>query len=199
MKPFSPLSQLIDVGDSVVVVIDMQDWFLNSYAPSTAARLVAHVEWLCRLAQHFKVPLIALSEDAAIKGGINNTVKAALPPNSVIYDKFFFSVCRQPVAYNKILETRRSTVILVGIVTDVCVAQSALELIQEGLHVVVLADATFAPGFHHELGLQRIRDAGGLVTSVTGLYYEWARGVDACKLTRAQTDLLKRVPDDLIL
>jgi nicotinamidase-related amidase len=75
--------------------------------------------------------------------------------------------------------TGRDTAVLVGMETDVCVAQSALGLLDRGLRVAVVADATYSPGAMHDHGLRRIADAGGVVIHAKGVYYEWVRTVDA--------------------
>ena len=77
--------------------------------------------------------------------------------------------------------TGRKTAILVGLETDVCVAQSAIGLLQKGYQVVVVADATASPGTDHEFGLERMRNAGVLISGVKGLVYEWIRTVDRAR------------------
>ena len=66
---------------------------------------------------------------------------------------------------------------LVGMETDVCVAQSALGLLDTGYRVVVVRDAVAAPGAAHEQGLDRMRDAGAVLIGTKGLFYEWTRTV----------------------
>ena len=78
----------------------------------------------------------------------------------------------------------RGTAVLVGAETDVCVAQSALGLLDRGLRVAVLADATYSPGPMHEHGLRRIAEAGGAVIHAKGVYYEWLRTVEAATTFR---------------
>jgi nicotinamidase-related amidase len=61
--------------------------------------------------------------------------------------------------------------------TDVCVAHSALGLAEQGYKVVVVHDATASPGTAHEYGITRMQNAGIVVVSVKGLYFEWVRTV----------------------
>jgi nicotinamidase-related amidase len=75
--------------------------------------------------------------------------------------------------------TGRRTAVLVGCETDVCVGQSAIGLVDRGYRVLVVSDATFAPGAMHDLGLRRIREQGGEVSHAKGVYYEWLRTLDA--------------------
>lgn len=82
---------------------------------------------------------------------------------------------------NKIMadvtQTGRNTTILTGMDTDVCVAHSAIGLLQKGFSVAVVDDATGCPGTAHQYGIERINKAGGLIVSVRCLYYEWLRTV----------------------
>ena len=42
----------------------------------------------------------------------------------------------------------------------------------------MVADATGSPEGAHQIGLNRIRDAGGILVSAKSLYYEWIRTVE---------------------
>ena len=75
--------------------------------------------------------------------------------------------------------TGRRTAVLTGFETDVCVAQSALGLLDEGYRVAVVVDATGSPREMHGHGLRRMRDAGVVAIHAKGLYYEWIRSLEA--------------------
>jgi hypothetical protein len=47
-----------------------------------------------------------------------------------------------------------------------------------GYRVAVVGDATGSPGDAHQVGLERIRGAGGLILSAKSLFYEWVRTVE---------------------
>ena len=66
---------------------------------------------------------------------------------------------------------------LVGLETDVCVAQSALGLLDRGLSVVVVEDAV-ARRAAHAAGLDRMRRAGAIPVVTKQLHYEWMRTVE---------------------
>jgi nicotinamidase-related amidase len=65
--------------------------------------------------------------------------------------------------------------------TDVCVALSALGLLDRDYRVVVVRDAVLAPGDAHDDGIERMRAAGVTLIGAKGLFYEWARTVDAAR------------------
>ena len=83
-------------------------------------------------------------------------------------------------------KTGRNTAVLVGLETDVCVAQSALGLLQEGFDVVAVADACGSPGTGHDFGLKRMKGAGVVVTSAKTVQFEWVRTVEGAKEQRAR-------------
>jgi nicotinamidase-related amidase len=94
--------------------------------------------------------------------------------------------------------TGRRTVVLVGMETDVCVAHSALGLLDRGYRVVVVRDAVLAPGDAHDDGIERMRAAGVTLIGAKGLFYEWVRTVEtAWKIGDAISSV--PVPDGLIL
>jgi len=68
--------------------------------------------------------------------------------------------------------------VIVGLETDVCVMQSALGLLQKGFRVVVLSDAAASPGPCHDAGILRMQNAGVIISTVKGTFYEWTRTVD---------------------
>jgi len=42
----------------------------------------------------------------------------------------------------------------------------------------VLSDATASPGPCHKAGIDRMRDAGVIISTVKGTFYEWVRSLD---------------------
>jgi len=105
-------------------------------------------------------------------------VAQLLPPNTKIYNKMSFGLTAQPDILEAIQQTQRKTAVIIGYETDVCVTHSALGLMDLGYKVVVVADATGSPGGAHQIGLERIRGAGGIIVSAKSLYYEWVRIVE---------------------
>jgi len=61
--------------------------------------------------------------------------------------------------------------------TDVCVAHSALGLMEAGYQVVVLQDVVATTAGDEEIGLRRMRDAGAVISSAKAITYEWLRSV----------------------
>ena len=133
--------------------------------------------WVIKVANWLDVPLIVTAEDLPRTGNVSGEVAEILPPDTKIYNKMTFGLTAQPDILEAVRQTQRKGAVLIGYETDVCIAHSALGLMDLGYRVVVVSDATGSPGAGHHLGLDRIRGAGGIILSAKSLYYEWVRTV----------------------
>ena len=70
----------------------------------------------------------------------------------------------------------RAQVVLIGIEAHVCLLQTALELIEEGKEVFVVADAVGSRHAHdRDLALARMRQEGARIVSREMVAFEWLR------------------------
>ena len=169
---------LIEVDDSILIVIDVQEFFLARLPEEERELLVARIGWLIGVANRLKVPIVVTAEDIPKLGGVVPALADKLPPESFVFNKMVFGLGEDPDIITAVEDTGRNTALLVGLETDVCVAHSALGLVRRGFEVVVVGDATASPGLGNQVGLERMRRAGVLVSSVKSVYYEWLRTVD---------------------
>ena len=173
------MARLLERDASVLVVIDAQPRFLEGDAASPVDAIVARVAWLVGVAVALDVPIVVTEEAPDRNGSTHPDIAARLPAGTPVHTKPIFGLAGVPTILAGVEATGRDTAVLVGMETDVCVAQSALGLLDRGLRVAVVADATYSPGAMHDHGLRRIADAGGVVIHAKGVYYEWVRTVDA--------------------
>ncbi len=172
--------KLIEVNDSILVVIDVQDSFLKKFPEDESKLLRNRIGWVVDVAVRLDVPLIAMAEEIPVMGGVSPDVLQKFPDDTPIFDKMTFGLAADEKIMTAIRNTGRKTAILVGLETDVCVAHSAIGLQQEGYQVAVVADATGAPSKAHEYGLERMKQAGIVISNVKSLFFEWVRTVDRC-------------------
>ncbi len=172
---------LVEVDDSVLVVIDIQDSFLMKYDDATGKSLLAKVGWLLQVAKRLGVPVVAMAEDIDNAGDLSADILSALPEGVKVHDKNAFGLADNVGILADVNATRRNTAILVGTETDVCVAQSALGLMQCGYRVVVIKDAIATTAGDEGIGLNRMREAGAAISSVKAITYEWLRSVQNTK------------------
>lgn len=166
---------LIERTSSLLVVIDVQAYFLGKLPLDVRGPLVARMAWLMRVARTLDIPIVATAEDMARNGPLVPELLEALPAGQTVHDKMIFSLAGQAEILTDVKAQQRTTAVLIGLETDVCIAQSALGLAACGLRPVVVEDATHSPPPYHDAGISRLREAGIVIQSVKGLYYEWVR------------------------
>ena len=168
---------LLDRDDSVYVVVDAQAGFLDKVDAEVAADVVDRIRWLVVLAGVLEIPVKVTEEEPERNDPTAPPIRAVLPPGSKRHVKPTFGVAGNPEILADLEATGRRTAVLVGLETDVCVAQSALGLQEAGWRVVVVFDAVASPGISHEQGLARLRDAGVELLGTKAVAYDWLRTV----------------------
>ena len=171
-------SSLLEVNDSLLIVIDIQPSFVKKENKNEPNPLLQRMCWVIKVANWLGVPLIVTAEDITRTGNVCAEAAEILPPDTKIYNKMTFGLAGQRDIVEVVRQTQRKTAVLIGYETDVCVTHSALGLMDLGYRVAVVADATGSPGGAHQIGLERIRGAGGIILSAKSLYYEWVRTVE---------------------
>ena len=180
---------LFDRNRSCLVVIDVQQYFLDKLPLDWRAPLVARIAWLMRVARLLDIPVIATAEDIARDGPLVAELAGELPPGATVHDKMVFGLCGQASILEDVKESGRSEFVLVGLETDVCVAHSAIGLMEQDFRVAVIADATASPPPNHDFGIRRLSAAGAVITTVKGIYYEWMRDLATVNRARPQINL----------
>lgn len=179
---------MLDLTRSMLVVIDVQERFYGALADVDAARLatvVGRVVWLAATATALGVPALVTEEDPDRNGPTEAAILQALPREVPRFTKPAFGLVDVPEIFAAVEATGRRQVVLAGLETDVCVAQSAIGLLDRGFRVVVAADAVFSPAAVHEHGLRRMSAAGVELLHAKGIYYEWVRTLAAARAFEA--------------
>ena len=170
--------RLLDVEDSVLCVVDVQPGFAGKVGESEARPFIQRVVWVAALADALGVPIVVTEEEPDHNGPTLPEVAERLPDPTSRYTKPTFGLADVPEILAAVEATGRRTAVLVGMETDVCVAHSALGLLDRDYRVVVVRDAVLAPSDAHDDGIERMRAAGVTLIGAKGLFYEWARTVD---------------------
>lgn len=183
--------------DCVLVVVDAQDGFLRKLPVGEAETVVDRIRWLCRLAAWLHVPVVVTEEEPEGNGETVASVKEALPLGTVRHAKPAFDLTACPEIVADVSRHGRDAVVLCGLETDVCVAQSALGLADVGKRVVVVEDAVASPGTAHAQGLARLTRAGVELVGVKGLGYEWLGTVERANDFAIASE--RDAPDGIVL
>ena len=80
---------------SCLVVIDVQQYFLNKLPAGLAAPLVARIGWFMRVARALGIPIIATAEDIPDNGTLVAPLLDLLPQRTPIFNKMVFGLYDQ--------------------------------------------------------------------------------------------------------
>jgi nicotinamidase-related amidase len=169
----------LDAEQCALIVVDMQEKLLPPIWEKE--RLVKNVQLLIRLAGILKIPALVTTQYAK---GLGNTVPsiASLLPDNPPIDKLMFSCFGSDVFCSmlKRLPGPRTTVLLCGMETHICVMQTALGALREGYLVHVASDAVSSrTELNWRIGLDRMRAAGTVLSSTEMMMYELLRSSGA--------------------
>jgi nicotinamidase-related amidase len=178
------MGRLLERAESLLLVVDAQPGFYGD-APGTEPHALRaaldRAAWLAAVATALDVPAVVTEEDAGRNGPTAGPILAVLPPGTTAHDKPAFGAADVPRILDAVTATDRRTAVIVGLETDVCVAQTALGLLDCGFRVAVVEDATFAPPGMHDAGIRRMAGAGVEVVHAKVVYYEWVRTLEAAR------------------
>lgn len=165
---------LCDVQRSVLLVIDAQTRLLDAMHE---AQDTSHgIALLCQAANLLAVPVIATEQYPKGLGHTDTAVEQALPAGIGKIEKTCFSCCGSADFVSALHHSGREQAVLTGVETHVCVLQTALELQQAGKQVFVIEDAVSSRQPQHKHNaLQRLRQAGVIVSNRESLLFEWLR------------------------
>ena len=121
---------LVDRSESVLVVVDTQPGFFARSEPERAAALdaVEKALWLAAVARELEIPAVVTEEAPEDEGATEPRLLERLGPAAPVMTKPAFGLAGCPDIVHEILQTKRSTAVLTGFETDVCVLQSAVGL-----------------------------------------------------------------------
>src|SRR6185503_800547 len=112
-------SSLIDINDSLLIVIDIQLSFVKKENKSENNPLLQRMCWVIKVANWLGVPLIVTAEDITRTGNVCAEAAEILPPDTKIYNKMTFGLASQHDIVEVVRQTQRKTAVLIGYETDV--------------------------------------------------------------------------------
>jgi nicotinamidase-related amidase len=164
------ITKRVRADNSVLLLIDVQDKLLAKIP--TAAGLVRNAGFLLDVAGLLDVPV--RSTEQYPKGLGPTTAELARRLRQPPVAKTAFSCCGAGTLLDELEMLRRPGVVLAGMETHVCVAQTALDLIEAGLHVFLPVDALGARfAVDHDTALRRLERAGAELTTAEAVAFEW--------------------------
>ncbi|MEL0621167.1 isochorismatase family protein [Psychrobacter proteolyticus] len=96
--------------------------------------------------------------------------------NGKSFEKVTFSACDNNDSWHHLAQQNRSTVLLFGAEAHVCIMQTALDLLDNGMQPVIIGDAVGSRfPYDKKQAIRRIRRAGGVISTVESILFELCR------------------------
>jgi nicotinamidase-related amidase len=171
----------LDRERAALVVVDVQEAFRKALPGFEA--IAAAAAKLVQGAEAIGIPIVVTEQYPKGLGHTVPEVAQHLPEGVEPIEKVRFSAAE---AAGFDLEGRDQAVVC-GIETHVCVNQTVLDLLDEGVEVHVVGDAVGSRSDENrELGLHKAEHAGAVLTSVETALFELLRGSDAAEFKQVQ-------------
>jgi nicotinamidase-related amidase len=167
----------LDPQKSVLAIIDIQPTLSKTIFE--CSRVLERVGFLGKAANLLGIPIVA-TEQNPLRMGRTCDELINLLNDQATFSKMSFSAIGCEAFVDWLVSTGRSQVVLVGMETHICVSLTASDLLDRGFEVVVCPDAVSARTVErHKLGMERIRDAGGVPAHSESVVYEWVGSAES--------------------
>ena len=168
----SPL--LMNCDDSALVIIDVQEKLVPHISNH------AQITWnISRLLEGAGILGVAVCGTEQYPKGLGGTVEEIARPlktlaNQDVAEKTMFSCRECSSMFDELSEAGIHNLLLCGIESHVCVAQSALDLLAQGFNVFVCVDAIGArSAVDHRIAIRRMENSGVTLTTTEAALFEW--------------------------
>ncbi|MDW8034153.1 MAG: hydrolase [Nitrososphaerota archaeon] len=162
-------SRLIERNDTVLIVIDVQEKLVPLVIRNN--EIISNIVKLIKFCKKLQIPIIITEQ---YPKGLGKTVREISEELQEIkpIEKTSFS-CFGSEEFKKALrKIKAKTLILVGVEAHICIAQTALDALDR-FRVCIVADAISSRSVENlNIGLQRMRDNGVIISSTEMLMYE---------------------------
>ncbi len=158
-----------------LLVVDMQERLLPVIPH--AGLVTANSRRLVTAAGLLDVPTMATEQNPRRLGPTIGELAEHLPSR---FEKMTFSSCGVGSLLEQLHGRAIRHVTIVGVEAHVCVAQTALDLIDMGFRVQIPADAVASRAvLDWSVSLRRLAGAGAIVTTSEAVLFEWLETADA--------------------
>ncbi len=160
----------IDPSKTMALVVDIQEKLFPHIGEKES--LLENTLKLIKGLQFLNIPFV-LNEQ--YPKGIGHTIEPIreLLINEKAFEKVTFSCCKTDATMDVIKEKNKKFVIVFGIEAHVCVLQSVLDLLQEGLIPVLVTDCIGSrKESDKEVSISRMIQAGAIPTTYEALLFE---------------------------
>lgn len=166
---------LCQADQSVLLVIDIQQRLAGAMPDKVLQSVIRHTGLLLKAAGLLDIPVVSTEQYPKGLGDTLDDIQQHIN-NDTRIEKTCFSCCGATGFEPALSKICRKQVILIGMESHVCVLQTAMELKAQAYDVFVVNDATCCRDKqNHKNALQRMRQAGIVISNTESVLFEWLR------------------------
>lgn len=167
---------LLQSQQSQLIIIDQQSRLGAAMPEADWQQVLRHSSRLLQAANALNIPVLLSEQYPKGLGATDAEIKNLLADNHQRFEKTEFSCCANAAYQQQLINNKHNQLILTGMETHVCVLQTAIEAMDSGFEVFVVEDAVCSrDSSHKHNALQRLRQAGVIITNHESVLFEWMR------------------------
>jgi len=164
---------MLTIDNTALIIIDVQEKLFRVIHNNEL--LLGNLQKIISGARALGIPILVTEQNPAGLGTTVPVLKNLLADIQPV-SKFSFSCCGEERCREELAGLKRTQLLLAGIETHICVYQTALDLLEQGYEVEVLADCVGSrTPDNKSLGLEKMKQAGAQITAVEMALFELQR------------------------
>lgn len=161
---------VLDKENTVLLIVDIQDKL--AAVMKEKDKVVRNNLHLIELAKMIDLPVMVTEQYSKGLGPTVHEIREALPSYHPL-EKMTFDCCGQPTFLDELKKHRKSHVVLTGMETHICVLQTCVGLLKDGIAVHLVQDAVCSRTKESwKTGVEFMRDAGAAVTCTETVLFQ---------------------------
>jgi nicotinamidase-related amidase len=174
------IHSLLTPHNCALIMIDFQPQMAFAVKSIDGQTLINNAAGLARSAKIFNIPTILTTvAEKSFSGPMFAQIKKVFPDQEMI-DRTTMNCWEDERVVNAFEKTGRKKLVLAGLWTEVCIVSPAIQALEDGYEVYIIADACGGvSNMAHDMAMQRMIQAGGVPMTwlqfLLELQRDWAR------------------------
>ncbi len=169
-------THLLNAEEAALVIVDLQEKLVKMV--HNREEVVKRSTLMIELAKIYHIPILMTEHYPEGLGYTIEEIKTCLPAYEPIY-KRIFSCFGVKEFRDALVRLERKQLMVLGIETHICVNQTVHDALLRGYQVHVISDALGTRFPHdHQVGMEKMRDAGAIITTSEMAIYEIVERAD---------------------
>jgi nicotinamidase-related amidase len=161
---------MLDKENAILLIVDIQEKL--AAVMKEREKVVKNNLHLIELSKMIDMPVMVTEQYPKGIGTTVHELREALPSYHPI-EKMTFDCCGQPTFLDELKKHNKSSVVLTGMETHICVLQTCVGLLKGGINVHVVQDAICSRTKENwKTGIEFMRDAGAAITCTETVMFQ---------------------------